>query len=66
LIHLECSAFTGENIETIFNIMTKNILKKIDDGNIILNESIAMNNNIIDIRNEIPKEVEQSNRCANC
>jgi hypothetical protein len=65
LIHLECSAFTGENIETIFSLMTKNILKKIDEGSLILNENMVMNN-IIDIRNEPPKEEAQAGRCSSC
>lgn len=45
--------------------MTKNILSKIDEGSLILNENIVMTN-IIDIRNEQPKQDTQAGRCSNC
>ncbi len=33
-MYLECSAFIGEGIEDIFKVASKNILTKIDDGKI--------------------------------
>lgn len=60
LIHLECSAFTGENIENIFNLMTKNILNKIEDGTLVLNE-----NSIMYIKNE-PNSDGKSSICSSC
>jgi hypothetical protein len=63
LIHLECSAFTGENIETIFNLITKQIFQKLDDGILLLNEHQPINN-IIDIKE--PSQKEDQSRCSSC
>jgi hypothetical protein len=38
-MHFECSAFTGDNVDNIFNMMTKNILKRIEDGIVVLEEN---------------------------
>ena len=32
LLHYECSALNGENIDEAFNALCRNILQKIDDG----------------------------------
>jgi len=61
---LECSAFTGENIENIFNLMTKNIFNKIEDGTLVLNENTILNN-VIDIKNESNND-SNSSICSSC
>ena len=42
ILHLECSALTGENIDEIFSLLSKNILGKIDNG-LINPDSIMAN-----------------------
>jgi hypothetical protein len=32
LIHFECSAFTGDNVDEIFTSLTKHIINKIENG----------------------------------
>lgn len=64
LIHLECSAYTGENIDTVFHLATKNILKKIEDGILVMNENPVIQN-IIEIK-ESSNENQVDNRCGNC
>ena len=32
LIHFECSAFTGDNVDEIFTSITKHIMNKIENG----------------------------------
>jgi len=64
LIHLECSALTGENIETIFNLMTKNILNKLEEGTIQLNDNQLLNK--IVIKADTPIEDKREQYCANC
>jgi hypothetical protein len=32
LIHYECSAYTGENLDEIFTSLTKHIINKIENG----------------------------------
>ena len=32
LIFFECSALDGENVENIFNMVTKNVLKRMEEG----------------------------------
>jgi GTPase SAR1 family protein len=32
LIHYECSAYTGDNVDEIFNTVTKHIINKIENG----------------------------------
>lgn len=63
LIHLECSAFTGENIETIFNLMTKTIIKRIEEGVLIMNENPGLLPNIIDIK---PESIPDKSGCTSC
>lgn len=40
MIHYECSAFTGENIDEIFTSVAKHVINKIDNG-IIEPSSVA-------------------------
>lgn len=61
LIHFECSAVTGENIEDVFMKTARTILQKIDDGQIIMEEK-RIDNFII---NE-PKDVPQQTCYGNC
>ena len=39
LLHLECSALNGENIEEAFNLLCKNIIQKIEEGIIVLDDN---------------------------
>ena len=32
LLHFECSAYNGENVDEVFICLTKNIMNKIDNG----------------------------------
>ena len=64
VIHLECSALTGENIEAIFNLMTKNILNKIEEGTLQLNDNSLMNR--IVIKSETQTEEQRGQYCAKC
>lgn len=41
ILHLECSALNGENIDEIFSLLSKNILSKIDNGLINPNSIMA-------------------------
>lgn len=64
-MHFECSAFTGENVENIFNMMTKNIVNKVEEGSIILEEN-KIQPNIISL-NTSPQETEIKSYCSgNC
>ena len=41
MLHFECSANSGENIEELFKGITKNLLNKIDDGLISSNTVVS-------------------------
>lgn len=64
IMYYECSALNGENIDTIFTMMAKNIVNKVDDG------TIELDNNrpkpLIIISPEISTENKQSYSCASC
>lgn len=64
LIHLECSALTGENIETVFNLMAKNILNKVEEGTIQLAENPLLSR--IVIKTEPILDEKNKQYCANC
>lgn len=63
LIHFECSALSGENIEEVFGKTSKSILQKIKDGTIEM-ETKKINNFVIDDKQEEEKNKNNQNGCA--
>jgi hypothetical protein len=59
LLFFECSAYSGDNIENIFHALAKNIMKKLSEG------LIEMNNNPFPVIQLEKKEEEKSQNC-NC
>ncbi len=61
---MECSALTGENIEAVFNLMTKSILNKVEEGVIQLSDNPLLNRIIL--KSEPEKEEKSEAYCAKC
>ncbi len=61
---MECSALTGENIETVFNLMTKSILNKVEEGAIQLAENPLLSRIVIKSDPILDENKEQY--CAKC
>lgn len=71
LLHFECSALNGENINEIFNAISKQILVKIDLGTIdgmTLSSGITAPNNRLkpNPTEEAEKKNENQRKCQNC
>lgn len=64
-MYMECSALNGDNIEDIFAMASKNILKKIEDGIINLNKETPTKK-LVDSSND-PEAIEaQKTYCQSC
>ena len=61
---MECSALTGENIETVFNLMAKSILNKVEEGAILLAENPLLTRIVIKSDPLVDDKREQY--CAKC
>lgn len=63
ILYLECSALVGEGVEDIFKTASKNIVNKIENGTIIIDDGKNVNK-------VIPKKKEEENtsytRCSYC
>ena len=71
LLHIECSALNGENINEIFFSLSKQILGKIDSGRIdgmtLTSGIIAPNNRLRkDSTEEVEKKIENERKCLYC
>lgn len=66
ILHLECSALTGENIDEIFSLLSKNILGKIDNG-LINPDSIMANSSFTKIKKDnLSGNNSNSVSCSKC
>lgn len=65
-MHFECSALNGENIEEAFNLLCKNIIQKIEEGVIVLDDNPLKK--LIKPTNEDENISDDTNksRCASC
>lgn len=67
LIFFECSAFTGDNIDEAFFVLTKNILKKIEDGNLVLDQNNPFNKgSVFDLKTDKEEENKKATYCSSC
>lgn len=64
ILHFDCSALNGENVEEAFYVLCKSILKKIQDG--VLNLDDNPLNNIVTPFVEEEKIEVSKNYCSNC
>ena len=66
MLHFECSALNGENIEEAFNSLCRNIIQKIDDGIIQMDED-PLKKHIKPIgESDQQNEESQKYQCAKC
>lgn len=68
MIHFECSAFTGDNVDEIFTSITKHIMNKIENGIIEPNSvvsSYASHSKKIDILNNNNENIKSASYCQN-
>lgn len=65
-MHLECSALNGENIEEAFNLLCKNILKKIEDGIIVLDDNPLKKLVKPATEEETQNEELNKSKCSSC
>jgi len=56
----------GENIEQAFNLICKNIIQKIEDGIIVLDENPLKKLVRAPIEEEIQNEETNKSRCSSC
>ena len=66
MLHLECSALNGENIEEAFNLLCKNIIQKIEEGVIVLDDNPLKKLVKPTIEEESQNEDASKSRCASC
>lgn len=66
LLHLECSALNGENIEEAFSLLCKNIIKKIEEGIIVLDDNRLKKLVKPTVDEENQNEDVNISRCASC
>lgn len=64
LIHFECSAFSGENIDDIFTTLAKHIMTKVDNG--IIEPSSVMSCGFKKIKDDHSKSVFLSKNQSTC
>jgi len=64
LMHFECSAVTGENIDNIFHSISKSVITKVDEGIIELDDDRKLREKIIDL--DIPPEEPKKGICQSC
>lgn len=72
MIHFECSAFSGDNVDEIFTSLSKHLMNKIESGiiepsSVISTYASSVRNLIVDKKKDDTKENEQGMKCAgNC
>lgn len=66
LIHFECSALTGENIDEIFTTISKHIINKIDNGIIEPSSVASCGYNYKQAKEKIYKNKEIGNNGSSC
>jgi len=66
LLYLECSALNGENIEEAFNLLGKNIIQKIEEGIIVLDDNPLKKLIKPTIDEEIQNDDANKYKCASC
>lgn len=64
-MYIECSALDGDNIEDIFAMASKNILKKVEEGQIDLNKDTPTKK-LIDFKSEPQDSEEKKAYCQSC
>lgn len=71
LIHFECSAYTGDNVDEIFTSLTKHIINKIENG--IIEPSSVVSSYTNKVKNVVMtngvenKKNEEDSKCySNC
>lgn len=70
LIHFECSAFTGDNVDEIFTSLTKHIINKIENGiiepsSVISSYASTVKNVVLNTSSE-KNIVEDEWKCNSC
>lgn len=63
ILYLECSALDGEGVEDIFKTASKNIVNKIENGVIIIDDGKNVNKIIPKKKDD---ETNNYNRCNSC
>ena len=66
LLILECSALNGENIVQAFYLLCKNIIQKIEEGVIVLDDNPLKKLVKPSIEEENQSEDASKSRCASC
>ena len=64
VMYLECSAFLGDGVEEIFKSASKNLLNKIEEGRINLDDGKNITNKVTIIKPNLNEH--QGQYCASC
>jgi GTPase SAR1 family protein len=62
LMFFECSALDGENVESVFQMVTKNVLKKINEG--LINNNPLRKVDVKTLNNDVQKEKKSYCQCS--